>query len=318
MVGSADREIETSVGVGVGDGVGDRGAALRAALARRIGIATDGASSSLSSLSAPADPLTALSRPGLQDLIAPLGAHAALALHALGAGAGPVVWVQDALSRLEFGALHARGLDAAGLDPSRVIAVRAARPIDALWAMEEAASAGVPVVGEIEGTPRALDFTATRRLEMRARAAAVPCVLVRTGPRAGGGGPGSAPGVGAGTGAEAGAGGERGGEASVASSAHWRWRVLPRPAAPDPFDARAPGPPRWELTLTRARSRPPGRWLVEASGEADEGGGRGAPHRLRVVAALADGNVDAPSTAGGGDAGERVVAFPGPRAGRAA
>ena len=293
----------------VGAGAGDGNAAMRTALARRIGIVSDHVASgdpAIPSLGTDADPLAALCRSGLQDLSAPRGAHATLALHALGRAGGPVVWVQDALSRLEFGAPYARGLDAAGLDPSRVIAVRAPRPRDVLWTMEEASRAGIPVVGEIEGDPRALDFTATRRLEMRARAAAVTCVLVRVGRRAGSG----------------------------SSAAHWRWRVLPHPSASDPFDARAPGAARWELSLLRARTRPPGRWIVEgppawteareetrgeARGERTHERRDGSAHRLRVVAALADGDVAPRVAPGEAGAGGRVALFrPAPRAGHAA
>ena len=243
----------------------------------------------------PADALALLDEPGLHDVVSPHGLHAVLAPH------GPLVWVQDARSRSELGCLHARGLAGLGLDPSRVTLVRVSRPVDALWAMEEALRAGMGVMGEVEGAPRALDFTATRRLEVRARAAGVVCRLARVGPRVGGG----------------------------SSGARWRWRVLPHPSAAEPHDPRAPGRPCWVLELSRARDRPPGRWVVEpddarkpATGGAATGGAAtgavpaagGAAHRLRVVAPLADGGV----AAGPGE-GERrggtVVPF---RPGRAA
>ena len=205
-------------------------------------------------------PLDALAAPGLQDVTSPHGNHAGL----LAGGRDPLVWVQDAVSRLELGAPHARGASACGLDPTRLIVVRAARAVDALWAMEEALVAGLPVIGEIEGAPRALDFTATRRLEMRAQASEVRCVLARIGPRAATGG---------------------------SSGARWRWRVLPHPSEPDPFDPAAPGAPCWRLELTRARDRPPGSWVVAHDRDSERGEG-GEAHRLRVVAALADGDVD--------------------------
>ena len=240
---------------------------------------------------APCHPVAGLGEACLQDIVSPVGGHAGLLR---GLPRGPLVWIQDGPSRAEFGGLHARGMVGLGFDPSELIVVRARRPVDALWAMEEALRAGLPVVGEIEGCPRALDFTATRRLEVRARAAGVSCFLVRTGPKA---------------------------SARGASGARRRWRVLPHPGAIDPHDPRAPGGPRWVLELTRARDRPPGAWVVEAAPDADRSTGRldehpaghlvghlaghptdrsirragdepaGAPHRLRVVAALADGGV---------------------------
>ena len=229
----------------------------------------------------PSDPLASLRVPCLQDIASPSGGHAGLVRAAVPAGRAPV-WVQDAVARMEFGSLHARGL-APALDPAGLIAVRVRRPVDALWAMEEALRAGLPVVGEIAGDPRTLDFTATRRLEMRARAAGVPCLLVRVGPRIGGG----------------------------SSGARCRWRVRSHPSAPDPYDARAPGTPRWVLELVRARDRPPGAWIIEAAEGTAEAVGNtagegGASHRLRVVAALADGGVAAgDASACGAPAGER-------------
>ena len=225
-------------------------------------------------------PVAALHAPGLHDIASPTGQHGALA-RALGAG-GPLVWVQDALSRAELGAIHARGLMRHGLDPSRLIHVRVSRPRDALWAMEEALREGLPVVGELEGDPRALDFTATRRLEARARGADVGCLLVRTGPRARAEGP---------------------------TGARWRWRVAPHPSAPDPHDERAPGSPRWILDLVRARARSPGRWVVEARDDGDGATHGGAAHCLRVVAALAAGGVAPGHGAPNGGHGGAVLAF---------
>ena len=127
--------------------------------------------------------------------------------------------------------------------------------------MEEAVKAGFPTIGEIAGAPSVLNFTATRRLELFARANDVPCYLVRTGAEASLAGP---------------------------SGARWRWRIDPHPSHPDPCDPKALGLSRWSLELVRARSRPPGRWLIEMQpGEA----GWNA-HRLRVAALLGGGDVE--------------------------
>ena len=241
-------------------------------------------------------PADAFLEPGLQDVGSPRGVHGGLVrhalLHALKHGQGPFVWVQDGLSRREAGTISARGLAAGAIDPARLIRVRTRNARDALWAMEEAVKGGVNVVGEVDGTARVLDFTATRRLELFARANAALCILVRMGGVGGAASPSAS-----------------GGMSRVQSSgARWRWRVVPHPSAPDPHDPRAPGAPRWMLELVRARSRAPGRWIVEAA--QDEGRGEGAAHRLRVVPALAAGDVAARAGAAG-PSGEVVRLGPG-------
>ncbi|MCH8489656.1 MAG: hypothetical protein LAT81_06955, partial [Oceanicaulis sp.] len=87
-----------------------------------------------------------------------------------------VVWVRGAGDpRLDFGAPCPDGLAACGLDPARLLLVRARAGADALWAMEEALNAGALVFGEA-GAQRAYDLTASRRLQARA-AASGSCVL---------------------------------------------------------------------------------------------------------------------------------------------
>ena len=225
-------------------------------------------------------PLEAAHRDGLQELHAPSGSHGPLSLHMAAREGRSLVWIQDALSELDFGAISARGLAAWGLDPAQLIRVRAKRAVDVLWAMEEVVSAGLNVIGEIEGAPRALDFTATRRLAMRARAAQTACVLVRLGARA---------------------------SLERSSGARWRWSVMPSRSSPDPCDARAPGRSRWSLQMRRAPSRPPGKWILEATADDDRSSDRAA-YRLRVVSVLADRKL-APS-ASSAQAGTATVALP--------
>ena len=140
----------------------------------------------------------------------------------------PVLWVQDRTSRREAGRPCLAGLPK-GLT---LIYVRANRPADVLWTMEEALySHGVcAVLGEIWGDPPALDFTATKRLALRAEARAMPALLVR-----------------------------RAAHPNL-SAARLRWRVSSLPALSDPYDARAPGEPQWQAELFRARGRAPGTW----------------------------------------------------------
>ena len=212
---------------------------------------------------------------GLQDVLSSQAAHTALVRAVLG-DVGPFVWVQDARAGTQAGRVppwprtgcdHARR--PSGGDGTDGFFVRARHARDVLWVMEEAVKAGIAVVGEIEGSPRVLDFTATRRLELFARAAGVPCILVRVG---------------------------SGASLSGSSAAHFRWRLTARASQPDPFDAHAPGRPRWSLDLVRARAHPPGSWVVEVRPDERDL----HTHRLHVVAPLADGDVGASQRENGG------------------
>ncbi len=149
----------------------------------------------------------------------------------------PILWVQDRLSRKEAGRPAL-----AGMPTDRpVIMVDLSRAADVLWAMEDGLrcrSLGA-VIGEIWGDPPSLDFTATKRLAMRAEAADVPCWLIR---RA------ASPDL---------------------SAARDRWRIASLPSAPHPHDAQAPGAPRWTLDLFRSRRAKPGQWMATYDRAAD-------------------------------------------------
>lgn len=142
----------------------------------------------------------------------------------------PVLWVQDRLSRREAGRPCL-----AGLDPAlRLILVEVSKPIDVLWTLEEALGSGglAAAVGEIWGDPPTLDFTATKRLALRAEARGRACHLIR-----------------------------RAGSADL-SAARLRWRVASLPAEAVAHDMRAPGQPLWRVELFRARWRAPGSWVA--------------------------------------------------------
>lgn len=164
----------------------------------------------------------------------------------------PVLWVQDRMSAQETGRPHGRALARFGGDPDRLILACARHAEDVLWTMEEGLACPTlgAVIGEIWGDPKVLDFTATKRLAMRAERVGVPAFLLRFG-----------------------------GGAASASVARRRWRVVSGPSAPHPHDPRAPGEPRWRTELFRARDARPGRW---------EGGYDSATHRLHLAAALRD------------------------------
>ncbi len=170
-------------------------------------------------------------------------------LTGLACGAAPLFWAQDRLSRQETGLPYLPGL------PGRaIIRVDVNRPVDVLWAMEEGlkcTSLGA-VIGEIWGNPKALDFTATKRLVMRAERYKLPCWLIR---RA------ASPDL---------------------SAAGNRWRVTSLPSLPHPHDPKAPGDPRWQVELFRSRYGPPGTWVATYDRAAD---------RVDISAPFRDGAV---------------------------
>jgi protein ImuA len=144
--------------------------------------------------------------------------------------------VQDRLSYKETGSLYLPGLP-----HKTIIHVNVSRPVDVLWAMEEGlrCKSLSCVIGEIWGAPSALNFTATKRLAMRAEANKVPCWLIR---RA------ALPDL---------------------STARNRWRIASLPSLPHPHDPKAPGAPRWQAELFRSRTRQTGTWVVSYDRAAD-------------------------------------------------
>jgi protein ImuA len=141
----------------------------------------------------------------------------------------PLLWVQDRMAILESGRVHPPGLSSQNL-----IHVEARDAKDALWAMEEGVRCAAlsAVIGELWGDPRALDFTATRRLAVASERSGTPCWLVRLG-----------------------------GAANL-SGARMRWRIASAPSLHNHLDPRAPGVPAWDVELFRARGMPPGRWAI--------------------------------------------------------
>lgn len=141
----------------------------------------------------------------------------------------PLLWVQERMAILETGRVHPLGLPTQDL-----IHVEARDARDALWAMEEGVRCSClsAVIGEIWGDPRALDFTATRRLAVASERSGTPCWLVRLG-----------------------------GTANL-SGARMRWRIGSAPSLLNELDPKAPGLPAWDSELFRARAMPPGRWSI--------------------------------------------------------
>jgi protein ImuA len=144
-------------------------------------------------------------------------------------GSKPLLWVQDRMAILESGRVHPPGLPSQNL-----IHVEARDARDALWAMEEGVRCAAlsAVIGEIWGDPKALDFTATRRLAVASERSGTPCWLVRLG-----------------------------GTANL-SGARMRWRIASAPSLLNDLDPKAPGLSAWDAELFRARGMPVGQWTV--------------------------------------------------------
>ncbi len=196
---------------------------------------------------------------------------AATLLGRLATPKAPALWI------LRGRDLYAPGLAAYGLTPDRLVAVRAARAVDALWAMEEALRCSTlsAVLGELEG----LDLTASRRLQLAAESSGVTGFLLDLSA--------GAPGF------RNGRWRERGPEGL--SAAVTRWRLDAAPSQDEEDSAPRPagglpglGAPRWSVALERCRGGRPGRWTLireeegwRDAGDPDTGDARaGYPWRM--------------------------------------
>jgi len=144
--------------------------------------------------------------------------------------AGTLVWVAEKKERWNFGVPYGPGLVTLGLDPGAFVFVRCERAKDALWAMEEALRVGGTDVC-VGARPKAMDLTASRRLQLAAENAGAPILLFRA---------------------------HDDGNQSVAVT---RWRVAPLPGSRDRFGFLEH--PRWRVSLERARGGKSGTWDME-------------------------------------------------------
>lgn len=194
----------------------------------------------------------------LTEVFSAAGAEAAAAgfvIAQLGQGSDAVLWIQDRLAQRETGRPCL-----AGLGQGRpLMLMRLSRPVDVMATIEEGlrCKALAAVVAEIRGDPSAVNFTAMKRLALRAESSGVPCWLIR--------------------------------QAATAdlSAARDRWRVATLPSGANPDDPRAPGDPRWRVELFRSRDRRPGEWVARHERAATNG----AADRLDLVTAVPDGTV---------------------------
>lgn len=128
----------------------------------------------------------------------------------------------------KMGLPYGPGLVHFGLPVDQLVFARPQTIVELLWAMEEAIAcrAVAAVVADIAGFHKALDFTASRRLSLRSAASGVATFIVRYA------------------------------QQREASAARFRWNIAPAVSGEQPFDDRAPGPPRWRAVLERGRLQP--------------------------------------------------------------
>lgn len=166
------------------------------------------------------------------------GALLGFARHALRSRQGEaleeraVLWVQDRRAIKLGGRPYRPGLPAELRH--RLIHVVAEKAEDALFALEEGVRCRdlACVIGEIAGNPKAMSFTASRRLSLAAERHDVPLFVLRVD---------AAPDL---------------------SSARMRWNIASAPSAPPLWDRTAPGRAAWQAELFRSRSHAPGEWIL--------------------------------------------------------
>ena len=174
-----------------------------------------------------------------------------------------MLWIAQDFSAIEHGTLSPSGLAELGIDPARLLLLRAANAEDALRAGVDALSCNSlgGVIVELIGNPKVLDLVASRRLVLAAQNRNVTAFLLRHD------------------------------AASEPSAAQTRWQIRSLPSAA----THDWGTPRFEAALVRNRQGETGHWVMEWS--CDDGVFRKpadqAAHPGAVVCAPADGSLAA-------------------------
>jgi len=135
--------------------------------------------------------------------------------------------------------LYGPGLAAHGLDPARLVLVRAPRDDEILWAMEEGLRAAG--IGAVVGEVRALAAVASRRLQLAAERSGITAFLLRRWRD----------------------GGQAARERNLPNAAATRWRIAALPS--EPTGEPGIGVPRWRVELLRCRGGKTAAWIMEAA-----------------------------------------------------
>jgi len=182
---------------------------------------------------------------GPADMAATIGFGLGLLTRIALARPGPVLWATTR-DPGRHGTVYPVGMAAAGFDPGRLIHLDAKAAYDVLWALEESlATPGIAAaIGILTRDGRRYDFTASRRLSLRAAAGGGTAIVLR---------------------ADGGTNGNANGGIG-ASAAATRWSVAARPSLPVRHPGLAMpglGVPRWRVELVRCKRGRPHDWLVE-------------------------------------------------------
>src|SRR5262249_14826355 len=150
----------------------------------------------------------------------------ALAARVPGGRQRHTLWIQTDYAANESGNLYGPGCDLFGLPARHLLILKVPRPIDALWAMEEAlkSRALASIVAELPADAPLADLTATRRLAVAAREGESFAFMLRHCP------------------------------SPLTSSAETRWEIAALPGKPDRFGGL--GPTAFVLSLVKNRSGP--------------------------------------------------------------
>ena len=152
----------------------------------------------------------------------------------------PLLWVRQDFSEIETGALSMSGLAEIGLDPRRVVMVRAADVESALRTSADALACDAlgAVVLELWGETRQFDLVASRKLTLAAQSSGVTGLLLRMAAQ------------------------------PLPSTAETRWMLRAAHSPPGPASMPAApwsawGAPSFDAELLRNRHGPCGRWIME-------------------------------------------------------
>ncbi len=144
-----------------------------------------------------------------------------------------IVWIGEDFSAREQGALYGPGLALHGLDPARLVLVKAQSAKDALWAMEEALKCQAPavVIGELWAA-KPYDLVASRQLVLAAQKQGTPALLSLAG--------------------------LSGAAGTLSSGADLRFEIRAHPSVhpPSAGSMPLPGSAAWSVRIAKARAGP--------------------------------------------------------------
>jgi len=179
----------------------------------------------------------------MHEVFTEAGRHSAAATGFVAGLAGramarrPLVWIRQDFTEIESGALSMIGLAELGLDPRRLVTVRAVDVDAALRSAADALACDAlgAVVLEVWGQARQFDLVASRKLTLAAQASGVTCLLLRMAAE------------------------------PQPSTAETRWivRAAHSPPAAQTAAWSAWGAPMFDAQLARNRHGPVGRWIME-------------------------------------------------------